>query len=113
MPTAPARACPRPGCRHLRPCPEHGDGSETYRERLAARPWAALYKRQRWVRLSARVRREEPTCRACDVEGRPPRPSRHVDHIVPHRGDERLFFDRGNLQGLCGPCHSSKTRRGE
>lgn len=28
-----------------------------------------------------------------------------VDHIVPHKGDEALFFDSGNLQSLCKPCH--------
>jgi 5-methylcytosine-specific restriction protein A len=32
-----------------------------------------------------------------------------VDHIVPHRGDERLAFDRDNLQGLCKSCHDRKT----
>lgn len=32
-----------------------------------------------------------------------------VDHIVPHRGDERLFRDEKNLQSLCRPCHSRKT----
>ena len=34
-----------------------------------------------------------------------------VDHITPHRGDMRLFWDRRNWQGLCRPCHSRKTRR--
>lgn len=29
------------------------------------------------------------------------------DHIKPHRGDERLFWDRANLQTLCKPCHDS------
>jgi 5-methylcytosine-specific restriction protein A len=34
-----------------------------------------------------------------------------VDHIIPHRGDEKLFWDRKNWQGLCHECHSSKTAR--
>jgi len=77
----------------------------------AARPWSRLYDTQRWRRLSAKVRQLEPTCRTCYAEGRPPSPSRHVDHIVPHQGDLSRFYDRDNLQALCGPCHSAKTRR--
>jgi 5-methylcytosine-specific restriction protein A len=34
-----------------------------------------------------------------------------VDHIRPHRGEQSLFFDRANLQGLCKPCHDRKTTR--
>lgn len=32
-----------------------------------------------------------------------------VDHIVPHRGDEKLFWDESNWQALCKRCHDSKT----
>jgi 5-methylcytosine-specific restriction endonuclease McrA len=32
-----------------------------------------------------------------------------VDHIVDHRGDQRLFWQRENHQALCKPCHSVKT----
>ncbi|MBK9704528.1 MAG: HNH endonuclease [Betaproteobacteria bacterium] len=28
-----------------------------------------------------------------------------VDHVVPHRGDQALFWDVGNWQPLCKPCH--------
>ncbi|WP_326537644.1 HNH endonuclease signature motif containing protein, partial [Pseudorhodoferax sp.] len=30
-----------------------------------------------------------------------------ADHIVPHKGDLGRFFDRGNLQSLCKPCHDN------
>jgi 5-methylcytosine-specific restriction protein A len=110
MPVAPPRACPRPGCPELQPCPVHRKG-ETYRERVTARPWAAMYKEQRWVRLSARVRNEEPVCVECIRKGQTPRPTRHADHITPHRGDRVLFFDRSNVQGICANCHSAKTKR--
>ena len=30
-----------------------------------------------------------------------------VDHIRPHRGDEGLFFDWGNLRSACQSCHNS------
>jgi 5-methylcytosine-specific restriction protein A len=110
MPVAPARACPRSGCPQLQPCPDHAKG-ETHAEVSTARPWSRLYDTQRWKRLSAKVRQLETTCRACYVEGRPPKPSRHVDHIVPHRGDLARFYDRTNVQALCAECHSAKTRR--
>ena len=99
MPLAPARACSRPGCPNLQPCGDHPRG-ETYRETVTARPWRALYKQQRWVRLSARVRAQEPVCEACRAAGRTPQPTRHVDHVTPHRGDLRLFYDRTQPAGV-------------
>ena len=35
-----------------------------------------------------------------------------VDHIIPHRGDLKLFWDENNLQSLCKPHHDRKTGRG-
>jgi 5-methylcytosine-specific restriction protein A len=32
-----------------------------------------------------------------------------VDHIVPHRGREQLFWDESNWQALCKACHDRKT----
>ncbi len=35
-----------------------------------------------------------------------------VDHIVPHRGDNALFWDSANnWQSLCGPCHDRHKQR--
>ncbi len=31
------------------------------------------------------------------------------DHIVPHKGDQRLFWDPENRQTLCEHCHNRKT----
>jgi len=28
-----------------------------------------------------------------------------VDHIIPHKGDMKLFWSRSNWQPLCKPCH--------
>jgi 5-methylcytosine-specific restriction protein A len=35
-----------------------------------------------------------------------------VDHRVPHRGDDHLFWDRSNWQAMSKPCHDEKTGRG-
>jgi 5-methylcytosine-specific restriction protein A len=32
-----------------------------------------------------------------------------IDHIIPHRGDKRLFWDRTNWQPICQACHDRKT----
>jgi hypothetical protein len=36
-----------------------------------------------------------------------------VDHKIPHRGDETLFFDADNLQSLCKLHHDSSKQREE
>lgn len=38
-----------------------------------------------------------------------------VDHKVPHRGDQKLFWSKSNWQSLCKTCHDSikaKQERG-
>lgn len=34
-----------------------------------------------------------------------------VDHVVPHRGDLKLFWDNTNWQSLCKHCHDSHKQR--
>jgi 5-methylcytosine-specific restriction endonuclease McrA len=36
-----------------------------------------------------------------------------VDHIIPHRGDRALFWNRRNWQPLCTHCHNSAKQRQE
>jgi len=36
-----------------------------------------------------------------------------ADHIIPHKGDEVLFWDEINLQGLCKEHHDSDKQRQE
>jgi 5-methylcytosine-specific restriction protein A len=36
-------------------------------------------------------------------------PATVCDHIVPHKGDERLFWAEENWQSLCFHHHSEKT----
>ncbi|MDF3810683.1 HNH endonuclease [Rhodopseudomonas sp. BAL398] len=34
-----------------------------------------------------------------------------VDHIIPHRGDKRLFWSRSNWQPMASsPCHNSRKQ---
>lgn len=34
-----------------------------------------------------------------------------VDHIDPHRGDVKIFWDKKNWQSLCKHCHDSHKQR--
>ncbi len=75
--------------------------------------WRRWYKTARWQRLRWEVLRDAAfTCARCGVIER--RTDQLVaDHVVRHRGDEALFWDRGNLQCLCKPCHDGAKQAAE
>jgi 5-methylcytosine-specific restriction protein A len=64
-----------------------------------------LYRTPAWRRLRARVLQHWKTCAACGAD------ATVVDHIIPHKGDRRLFHDPRNLMPMCKPCHDRKTAR--
>ncbi len=66
----------------------------------------------RWQQARIGWLADHPLCVQCEAEGRL-RVATEVDHVIPHRGDQALFWTRSNWQSLCKPCHSAKTARGE
>jgi 5-methylcytosine-specific restriction endonuclease McrA len=58
----------------------------------------------RWDKASLRFLRRNPVCRCCRARGKPV-PSKVTDHIVPHGGDQLLFWDEHNWQPACKWCH--------
>ncbi|RGP37700.1 HNH endonuclease [Pseudotabrizicola alkalilacus] len=48
-----------------------------------------------------------PHCTLCRA------PATVVDHIIPHKGDDALFWNRQNWQPLCKPCHDRHKQRQE
>lgn len=66
----------------------------------------------RWQKARERHLQQHPLCVMCEAEGRV-EAATVVDHIVPHRGDERLFWDRTNWQSLCKPHHDGEKQRQE
>jgi 5-methylcytosine-specific restriction protein A len=107
MPTAPALPCSMPGCPERRPCPQHarvrqGTGDD----------WHGWYLLARWKHpgygLRAQCLRRDPVCVLCRRAGIIVAAT-EADHVIPHRGDPRLFWDLGNLQGLCATCHGRKS----
>lgn len=50
------------------------------------------------------------TCRICGAVHADTR-MLEADHIVPHKGDAALFWDKDNLWCVCGDCHRSVCQR--
>ncbi|MDO9529271.1 MAG: HNH endonuclease signature motif containing protein [Syntrophales bacterium] len=112
MPRKPKSPCRHPGCPELtedRFCKQH---QQEYRREYnrEQRPEYSrkLYRSSRWRKLRRRFQQENPLCEECKKVGRLIEAT-VVDHIIPHKGDEMLFWDIDNLQALCKPCHDRKT----
>lgn len=75
-----------------------------------AHAWRRLYNTARWQRLRRTHLASSPLCVMCLEENRVEAAS-VVDHIKPHKGDEVLFFDAGNLASLCKSHHDTVKQR--
>ena len=101
------RVCNKAGCTNLT--------SESYCElhRRERKPDNRLsaYRRgynSAWQRASKAYLIKHPFCAECLKHGIHTKAA-VVDHIIPHKGDNTLFWDKNNWQALCKPCHDRKT----
>ncbi len=62
----------------------------------------------KWQKASKAFLKAHPLCERCKAEGRYVKAT-VVDHIIPHKGDRSLFWDKENWQSLCKQCHDRKT----
>lgn len=69
-----------------------------------------LYNDPKWKAARLVHLRANSICADCDELG-VVEAATDVDHITPHKGDRKLFWDRKNWQSLCHSCHSRKTAR--
>lgn len=78
-------------------------------------PWRKWYGTARWRETRLRVfARDSFTCQHPGCGLMTANTSQLVcDHREPHRGDERLFWDEGNLTTLCKPHHDRDKQRAE
>jgi 5-methylcytosine-specific restriction enzyme A len=113
MPTRPLRPCSQPGCPAL-----VQSGRCLVHKREQRRPHderrGTAHERgygARWQRVRKTFLAAHPLCRSCEHAGRLT-PAKVVDHIVPHRGNMELFWDRANWAPMCAPCHDRKTGGG-
>ena len=111
MPHTPKRPCRFPGCPNYCDegvyCKLHRKYStDVVRGGGAARGYDSKWRSARKLYL-----RKNPLCVKCRANGRL-EPATVIDHIVPHRGDPKLFWDQDNWQALCKACHDKKTGSG-
>ncbi|WP_312072141.1 HNH endonuclease signature motif containing protein [Anaerotignum propionicum] len=108
MPRKPNVPCKHPSCPALVPygrsyCEKHQVLHRSDRLSASKRGYDS-----RWRKARARFLKDHPLCVKCKEEGILVKAT-VVDHIVPHRGDQRLFWDESNWQPLCKKCHDKKT----
>lgn len=75
-----------------------------------AKAWRRLYADARWIKAARAFLEANPLCVDCAELGAV-EPATDVDHVIPHKGDRKLFWRRSNWQALCHRCHSRKTAR--
>ena len=71
---------------------------------------SSSYKRgynRRWRRASKIFLKKHPLCEICKKKGII-KSAECVDHIIPHKGDMKLFWDESNWQAACISCNSIK-----
>ena len=60
----------------------------------------------KWQNARKQWLAQHPLCVMCKAQGRITAAT-VVDHIRPHKGDQRLFWDTSNWQSLCKRHHDS------
>lgn len=105
MPNRPRRVCLIATCPH--PALSRGRcAAHAQRDEIQRHPFAHVYRDSRWSGrggLRQQVLTANPLCEICMGL------AQCVDHIIPHRGNERLAYDINNLRPLCNRCHGQVT----
>lgn len=112
MPVGAPRPCSYPNCGKLvRDGSGRCDSHKTAdRKQHDARRGSAAQRGYgfKWQRAREGFLQHHPLCVRCEKLGLV-EAATVVDHIVPHKGDMTLFWQRTNWQALCKPCHDVKT----
>lgn len=66
----------------------------------------------KWQKAREGFLRSHPLCVMCHAQDLVTAAT-VVDHKIPHRGDQAVFWDRGNWQSLCATHHSRDKQREE
>ena len=72
-----------------------------------AREYQKLYN-YRWHKYSKLRLTKYPLCANC-LDNGITKTATCTDHIIPHKGNIKLFRDKKNHQSLCKTCHNKKT----
>jgi len=109
MPFLPAKQCTHPGCPWVGRgvCPTHDRLKKKQYYANRNKSWQHLYN-YRWEKYSKGRLRRHPLCVTCLNDGKTTA-ARVTDHIIPHKGSIKLFWDHTNHESLCKTCHDKKT----
>lgn len=111
MAARPRTICRHAGCHVLIDISGYCDKHESMRRKVSDERRGSSAERgygSRWQKARATYLRSHPLCCKHEEKGEIVAAT-EVDHKVPHRGDQQLFWDRNNWQPLCKSCHSHKT----
>lgn len=108
MPYKPNVPCMQPGCAAMVEAGKKYCGKHLKLHPEVTRSASKRGYGSKWQKESKRFLQSNPLCAECMKRGRYTRAT-VVDHVVPHRGDQLLFWSRNNWQPLCKPCHDKKT----
>ncbi|WP_114094487.1 HNH endonuclease [Thalassospira xiamenensis] len=112
MPALPTKPCALARCGRLaqpgeRYCTAH---KQEHRKRDDQRRGSSNDRgyTSKWRKAREAFLKEHPLCCRCEAGGMVTAAT-VVDHIVPHKGDQKLFWRRSNWQPLCKHHHDVKT----
>jgi 5-methylcytosine-specific restriction protein A len=112
MPYKPKVSCKYPLCSELietgeRFCPSHKQPTSEYekkRNSINSKVYNTTWRRLRRLKLN-----NNPLCERCLAKGKVIQ-AEEVDHVISVSQQPELLLVMDNLQSLCTPCHSKKTR---
>jgi len=121
MPKKAFKVCGLPRCNKLTlnyVCTDHEAEYEKRKEEIKRQKDKAYGKLRessskrgydsKWSKARQGYINNHPFCVSCSSKGLVVK-ANVVDHVIPHKGDKGLFWDRDNWQSLCYSCHNRKT----
>jgi len=114
MPCKPKKPCRQSGCPNLTDnrsgyCNQHQKDYRRQQDinRDTSNERGYTY---RWQKARRRFLTQHPLCVVCQSIDQVTAAT-VVDHIIPHKGNQELFWDESNWQPLCKFHHDQKTGR--
>ena len=114
MPSLPLKSCSVAGCSETTKntlCEYHLSKRRKEADSRRGSSHSRGYGRK-WQEYRLRYLAKHPLCVRC-LEAGITMKGIVIDHIVPHRGNKKLFWDQSNHQTLCVYHHNVKTGKGE
>lgn len=115
MPISAPRPCNHPGCGKLLHNASYCDQHQKAKRKQADDRRGSSTERgygYKWQQVSKAFLKAHPICECADCKASSVLlPSTVVDHITPHKGDMKLFWQRDNWQAMNKKCHDKKTAK--